>query len=321
MDRLVNELTKGEKPRDTGGTRVRTANPDLIDALIVILIAGAVVIFVFSMATQFIRSDAFESLPSFITNTYTAVWSSVIAGTAGIGAAIIKALTREPGVQAPNYLLYVLLTSVGGFIAIVLLALIARAISPSGNPKREDVEYKPLAGDPKVWNLQGKVNELRGQWETVPQYGESMRTKVLEQATGLAESLLDVNDGSLGPSGHAIKREYSCYALIIASSTETDVKRKVEFANRARGQCEDALNYLESVRSRKDDSDNLKYTAIWIREENEIPFSNYLLAMAICLDSANSGRKAQVAKILERIPSSYLNIYPPDRDYVLKECR
>jgi hypothetical protein len=66
------------------------ASPDLIDAFIVILIATAVDIFVFSMATQFI---------------YSAIWTSVVSGGAGIGMAILKAPGRKPGQHAPTPLM------------------------------------------------------------------------------------------------------------------------------------------------------------------------------------------------------------------------
>lgn len=115
-------------------------HPDLIDAFIVILIAAAVDIFIFWMATQFIQNPAFQNLPSFVTDTYTAIWTSTLTGTAGIGAAIVKAFTRKPGQHAPNYLLYVLLTALGFFVAIVVLAYVSTTLTqpqPKSQPKQE----------------------------------------------------------------------------------------------------------------------------------------------------------------------------------------
>jgi hypothetical protein len=105
------------------------ASPDLIDAFIVILIATAVDIFVFWMATQFISNPAFQTLPSFITDSYSAIWASVVSGGAGIGVAFLKALTRKPGQHPPNYLLHALLTALGLFLAIVMLAYFSSRIS------------------------------------------------------------------------------------------------------------------------------------------------------------------------------------------------
>jgi hypothetical protein len=183
--------------------------------------------------------------------------------------------------------------------------------------------YTPSAEDPKVWALQEKVNDLRGTWETVPQYGEVKRAEVLERATKLADALVDVDDKSLGPSGRAIKREFSCYALIMAASTETDTVRKEEIAKRGISQCEDASRALASILSKKNQSSNFAYTAAWIKEEDQVPFTGYLLAMATCIEGVATGsrdKKIAATKILKKIEGYYLDKYPPARDYTLKKC-
>ncbi len=188
---------------------------------------------------------------------------------------------------------------------------------------RDGAVYTPTVGDKRVWDLQEQVNALRGSWETVAQYGDVKRIEVLERATKLANALLAVDDASLGPSGHVIKREFSCYALIMVASSENDVKRKEQFAERAIAQCESAVSALTSIRSAKNPDANLKYTAAWIRDTDEEPFTNYLLAMATCLKGGATGdraKKLEAMDILERVPSFYLNKYPPDRDYTLKVC-
>jgi hypothetical protein len=78
--------------------------PGLIDVFIVLALAGAIDIFIFAMATQFINNPVFDKLPSFITDAYSAIWSSAVAGAAGVGAAIAKVLTRKSGSATPNYL-------------------------------------------------------------------------------------------------------------------------------------------------------------------------------------------------------------------------
>jgi hypothetical protein len=99
--------------------------PDLIDAFIILLLAAAIDIFVFAMATQFINSPIFQKLPGFITDAYSAIWSSIVAGGAGIGAAILKALTRPAGSQTPNYLFYAVFTALGLIFVILGLAFVA----------------------------------------------------------------------------------------------------------------------------------------------------------------------------------------------------
>jgi F0F1-type ATP synthase membrane subunit c/vacuolar-type H+-ATPase subunit K len=102
--------------------------PDLIDACIVFFLAAAIDIFLLAMATQFINSPVFQTLPSFITDTYTAVWTSLGVAGAGIGSAIIKAFTRDPNARRPNYVLYVLFTALALIVVIVLLAFLALAM-------------------------------------------------------------------------------------------------------------------------------------------------------------------------------------------------
>jgi F0F1-type ATP synthase membrane subunit c/vacuolar-type H+-ATPase subunit K len=123
-------------------------SPDLIDAFIIVVIAAAIDIFAFSMATQFINNPAFQKLPSFITDAYTAMWTSVVGGAAGIGAAALKAFTRKPGQQTPNYLLYVLLTALGLLVVIVGLAFVATKLSPVQAKAPETVvTYRICSGE------------------------------------------------------------------------------------------------------------------------------------------------------------------------------
>ena len=118
------------QPLNEGTKRV---HPDLIDAFIVVVVAAAIDIFIFAMATQFINNPAFQKLPYFITDAYTAMWTSVVAGGAGIGAAVVKAFTRKPGVQTPNYVIYVISTAI--LFAFIIIA-IAYVSSQFGSNQR-----------------------------------------------------------------------------------------------------------------------------------------------------------------------------------------
>ncbi|MGL3104625.1 hypothetical protein [Bradyrhizobium sp. BR 1432] len=131
-------------------SRSGTARPDLVDAFIVLLIATALDIFVFSMATQFISSPAFQKLPSFIMDTYSAIWTSVASGVTGVGLALVKAINRKPGQHAPNYLLYILATAFGLIAAIVLLAFISLRMAPVPTATAAPlpvVDYKVCSGE------------------------------------------------------------------------------------------------------------------------------------------------------------------------------
>ena len=250
-----------------------------------------------------------------------ALASSFLGGSAAASGAIPIPFAKDHPIQISVY---------GGIAVLIIIMILGSNLYSSTDrcverPTRDGAVYDPALNDPKIWDLQEQVNDLRGSWETVPQYGEGKRLEVLERATNLATTLLNVDDDSLGPSGRIIKREYACYALIMQASTEDegDVKRREVSADRAILQCESALSEMTSIRSAANQSANFKYTAAWIREENEEAFTNYLLAMATCLKATAAGDHAKaldVSRILESVPSFYLNKYPPDRDYVLKAC-
>jgi|SRR5579862_697430 len=124
-------------------------HPDLIDAFIIITLATALDIFIFFMATQFINNPVFQHLPSFVTNTYQAIWTSAVSGAAGIGAAIVKALTRKAGQQTPNYLAYVLGTAVLVFALIVGLAYASSRLSPVRSADAPNIQatYQVCVGE------------------------------------------------------------------------------------------------------------------------------------------------------------------------------
>ncbi|EJJ28073.1 hypothetical protein [Rhizobium sp. CF142] len=139
----------------------RRATPDLIDVFIIILLAGAIDIFIFTIATQFVARNTFQQLPSFLTDAYKAVWASVVSGTAGVGLVIVKSL-RSTRIRRPNYLLWVLATAGTSVVAIVLVAILAQILNPrpaltvppgvalisSGMSAPSTFEFKPLPGAP-----------------------------------------------------------------------------------------------------------------------------------------------------------------------------
>jgi hypothetical protein len=190
--------------------------------------------------------------------------------------------------------------------------------------RAEAAGYKPSDGDRKVWALEDEVNTLRGQWETVSYFGTGkISEEVLEQATKLGEALLSVEDGRLGPSGYVIKREYACYAFIMAATTEPKMERRIEFSNQAVDLCREALNYHEYVQANKTRNGNLRYVATWATRVDEQPFTAYLLAIASCVQAVsdnNDAGKRKANDILNVVPSYYLDRYPPSRDWVLKQC-
>jgi hypothetical protein len=184
--------------------------------------------------------------------------------------------------------------------------------------------YRPAKGDPQVWDLEDQVNTLRGQWETVSYFGQGkMSQEVLEQATKLQQALLSIDDSKLGPSGHLIKREYACYASIMAATTDPNLNRRVSFSGQAIDLCRQASDDHAYIEANKSKNSNLTYVASWATRVDERPFATYLLALAYCVNGVsanNEGNKDNAIKTLEDVPDYYLARYPPSHDWVLKQC-
>lgn len=91
--------------------------PSLTDALIIVFISAALVLFLFWLATVLGNVPILETLPDFITGSFKSVWASATSATAGIGLAIYRALTSNRQ-ERPHYLVWILITS-AVFVAII----------------------------------------------------------------------------------------------------------------------------------------------------------------------------------------------------------
>jgi hypothetical protein len=106
------------------GDGIKAAQPDIVDVFIIILLASAIDIFLFWMATQFTANPVFQKLPDFVSGAYSGVWTSIATGTAGIGLVIAKYLSQRHKDHI-NYFLYVSSTSIGFFVIIIAISLIS----------------------------------------------------------------------------------------------------------------------------------------------------------------------------------------------------
>jgi|SRR5271165_3042411 len=151
--------------------------PDLTEALIIILISAAILIFVFWISTQFVGQDRFSVLPNYIVAVFKNIWSSIVTGAAGIGLAILNAFNKR-GQPHPNYLKYIAFTVLALFIpiaAIVTFAVVSKLSLPvaqqppntttidvNGAGKTEfDLENSPLSG-PLRYVLRGSFTVSNG---------------------------------------------------------------------------------------------------------------------------------------------------------------
>jgi hypothetical protein len=102
---------------------------DLVDIFIVLLFSASIVIFIFTIGTQFINSPAFQILPAFVTDAYSAIWASLASGGAGVGLVVVKSLLQDRTAR-PNYFLYVALTSTAFVFAVIAIAMVSQYLNP-----------------------------------------------------------------------------------------------------------------------------------------------------------------------------------------------
>ncbi len=95
--------------------------PGFVDSLIIIFVSAALVIFLLWATARTLGLETFEHLPSWLQDSYKAMWTSIAAGTAGIGLAVFKVLTRKEDDPRPNYLLLIAITTASliGLISIL----------------------------------------------------------------------------------------------------------------------------------------------------------------------------------------------------------
>jgi hypothetical protein len=84
--------------------------PTLIDALIIIFISAALLLFIFWLATVLGNFPVLQTLPDFIGGAFKSIWTSATSATAGIGLAIYRALTSNSK-ERPHYIGWILITS------------------------------------------------------------------------------------------------------------------------------------------------------------------------------------------------------------------
>lgn len=144
-----------------------TRPPDLVEVFIILLISAALIIFIFWIATQYVGSDRFQNLPSFVTATFKSVWTAVATGATGIGLALVKAFSNHGKPQA-NYLMYIaicvacVLVPVGLLIASTTPSVKVQPPPPNvviidyskTTPTDFDLE-NPTPGSPLMYSLKG----------------------------------------------------------------------------------------------------------------------------------------------------------------------
>jgi hypothetical protein len=99
----------------------KSSAPGFLDSIIIILVSGAIVIFLLWATSRTLGINAFEHLPDWLEKAYNAVWTSAVAGTAGIGLAIVKTFTKKPDDPRPNFLLMIGITTITMLLLIFFM--------------------------------------------------------------------------------------------------------------------------------------------------------------------------------------------------------
>jgi hypothetical protein len=116
----VEDVAKALHSQVSTATKKSSA-PGFLDSIIIILVSGAIVIFLLWATSRTLGINAFEHLPDYLEKAYNAVWTSVVAGTAGIGLAIVNTFTKKPDDPRPNFLLLIGITTITMLLLIFFM--------------------------------------------------------------------------------------------------------------------------------------------------------------------------------------------------------
>jgi hypothetical protein len=124
----------------------QTSSPGFLDSIIIILVSSALVLFLLWVTSRVRGIDAFEHLPGWLSESYHAIWTSIATGTAGIGLAIVKVLTRKPQDRRPNYLLLIGITTV---VMVIFIFILPKAFKQREDGRRiadtnPEIDTKPV---------------------------------------------------------------------------------------------------------------------------------------------------------------------------------
>jgi hypothetical protein len=128
-------VAKRKRARPRSGS----AQVGFLDSLIILLASAALVLFLLWVTSRTLGITTFETLPSWLQS----FWTAIGTGTAGIGLAIVKALTRKQDAPHPNYLLLIGIVTMVMLLLIFLLPALFKKASPSSQPR------KPASADCK----------------------------------------------------------------------------------------------------------------------------------------------------------------------------
>jgi hypothetical protein len=106
---------------DSSQAAKRSSAPGFLDSIIIILVSAAIVIFLLWATSRTMGINVMENLPAWLEKAYNAVWTSVAAGTAGIGLAIVNLFKRKTEDPRPNYLLLIGITTVSMILLILFM--------------------------------------------------------------------------------------------------------------------------------------------------------------------------------------------------------
>jgi len=107
--------------------------PGFLDSSIILLMSAALVLFLLWTTSRTIGVDSFENLPSWLSRSSNAIWTSFVSGSLGICLVFAKAKLHRYDSHS-NYLVLIAITTVIMLVLIYVLPLVFNRNRGAANP-------------------------------------------------------------------------------------------------------------------------------------------------------------------------------------------
>lgn len=175
----------------------------------------------------------------------------------------------------------------------------------------------------RVIDLKKQIARLIDTYQTIPTLGQASIVKVNEQAPKLGEKMLLISDSNLDRSRQILKYEYALYAYMMASSTDSSVSYKIQFATKALESSVKAKALLEDGKQLSATNKDANITTDWMIDDDEDARIDYLTAMAMCIKGMAQHDNVVITSVsskLAEIPTPYKLRFPPNHSPELIPC-
>jgi hypothetical protein len=158
--------------------------------------------------------------------------------------------------------------------------------------------------DEEINRLRDDLVELRGQWESIDDVGESMRLVVLDNAQSLAGKLENLAKDNLDLAQEIQTYQYTLYTYLIAADVQCQsVITARDYDRKAISAGEKVLDLIKEAKSQDNKDNYTKNLNKWLDEEQTEDRANYLLALSYAVSArlGDHGASNDVKRYLEPI--------------------